>query len=41
VNGGVTNITIEKLTVVTQARNAKDFYRELSQIAYRENRGGV
>jgi TP901 family phage tail tape measure protein len=41
VNGGVTNIKIEKLTVVTQSRNAREFYRELSQIAYRENRGGV
>jgi TP901 family phage tail tape measure protein len=38
--GNVTNITIKNLTVHTQATNARQFYNELSEIAYRDRRGG-
>jgi hypothetical protein len=38
--GTVTNISIQNLTVTTKATNAKQFYSELSAIAYRDKRGG-
>lgn len=38
--GIVNNISIQNLTVQTQASNAREFYNDLSKIAYRDRRGG-